>query len=104
MIKKITKFDKIFADSMTHRGYTGNREETTMTSTVHALRYAGPLESSGAFVLWLKEWENKDKRTADPSFVLRPKTSIPAARSTFSMLSIRGAMNPKRKNMVPRCV
>ena len=28
-----------------------------MVGTIEALKYAGPFESSGAFVLWLKEWE-----------------------------------------------
>lgn len=33
-----------------------------MTSTIEALRYAGPFESSGAFALWLREWENRVTR------------------------------------------
>jgi glyoxylase-like metal-dependent hydrolase (beta-lactamase superfamily II) len=29
---------------------------------IYALKYAGPLESSGAFLLWLREWEKTEKR------------------------------------------
>ncbi len=29
---------------------------------IYALKYAGPLESSGAFLLWLREWERIAKR------------------------------------------
>lgn len=33
-----------------------------MTYEIFALKYAGPLTSSGAFIMWLKEWEKTVER------------------------------------------